>query len=122
VHELTYPDPLAGEQHFPLPLSASSVAYTNALLVKAGDGICYGLSGYSSKASAQFIQVHDLGAIPADGAVPVTILTVPATGNFSIDYGPRGRAFRAGIVVCNSSTAQTKTIGLADTWFDVQYV
>ena len=33
-----------------------------------------------------------------------------------------GRAFQAGIVVCNSTTAVTLTIGAADTWFDVQYV
>ena len=54
--------------------------------------------------------------------MPVTILSVPTVQNFSIDYGPYGRAFQVGIVVCNSSTAATKTVGSADCWLDVQYV
>ena len=113
---------VAGELGYLIPLNISSVVYVNALVAKSGEGVCYGFSGYNSKASAQFIQVFDANAVPADTAVPVTILSVPATANFSVDYGWRGRVFRAGIVVCNSSTGPTKTIGSADCWFDVQYV
>ena len=32
-----------------------------------------------------------------------------------------GREFESGLVICNSSTDATKTIGSADTFFDVQY-
>ncbi len=119
---------LAGERGYLLPLNVSSVAYVASLAVKAGEGVCYGLSGYNSKATAQFVQVHDATTLPADGAIPVTILYVPGLSNFSVDYGGavavplRGRVFRQGIVVCNSSTGPTKTIGSADCWFDVQYV
>lgn len=113
---------LAGERGYLLPLNISSLAYVASLLVKSGEGICYGLSGYNSKGSAQFVQVIDSNTIPADGAIPVTILTVPASSNFSLDYGTHGRVFRGGIVVCNSSTGATKTLGSADCWFDVQYL
>jgi hypothetical protein len=71
--------------------------------------------------SAQFIQLHDAAALPADTAVPEVFITVPASSNFSIDFGQYGRTFVNGIVICNSTTGPTKTIGAANCWFDVQY-
>lgn len=103
------------------PYNATSVVYENARIVKAGAGRLYGLAGYSSRASAQFVQVFDAALIPADGAVPVLLFTVPTVTNFSLYFGPMGRWFYRGIVVCNSSTGPTKTIGAADTWFDAQF-
>ena len=79
-----------------------------------------GLSGYNSLASTQFIQIHDAASLPADTAVPKIVFEVAASSKFAIDYGPNGRTFDTGIVVCNSSTGPTKTIGAADCWFDVQ--
>ena len=99
----------------------SVAAYVASVVVKATAGRCYGLSGYNSKTSAQFVQLHDAASLPADTAVPVVVISVPATSNFSIDFGPNGREFATGIVVCNSSTGPTKTIASADCWFDVQY-
>lgn len=102
--------------------NATVAAYAASLLVKATGGTLYGLSGYNSKGSAQFIQVHDAAALPADTAVPTLIFTVPASSNFSFDLGLRGRAFVNGIVISNSSTGPTKTIGAADCWLDAQYL
>jgi hypothetical protein len=60
--------------------------------------------------------------LPDDAAIPKVIIVVPASSNFSIDFGEHGRVFNNGVVICNSSTGPTKTIGLADCWFDTQYI
>jgi len=100
----------------------STDAYDASLIIADRQSTLYGLTGYNSKASAQFIQLHDSATLPADTAIPVMILTVPATSNFSIDFGIHGRYFNNGIAICNSSTGPTKTIGSADCWFDSQVV
>ncbi len=103
------------------PTNSTSAAYETNRVAKASTGTLWGLSGYNSKTSAQFIQVHDAASLPADTAVPKVLITVPASSGFSIDFGTRGRAFTTGIVLCNSSTGPAKTLGAADCWFDVQY-
>jgi hypothetical protein len=101
--------------------SKSTTALAASLIVKADKGTLYGLTGYNNKSSSQFIQIHDASSLPADTAVPDIIFTVPATSPFSLNYDV-GREFQVGIVISNSSTAATKTIGSADCWFDVQYI
>lgn len=109
-------------QWFTPPSNSTATGYVASQIVKAGAGVLFGLAGYNSKASAQFIQLHDSATLPADTGVPKITFTVPAASNFSLDFGRLGRNFTTGIVVCNSSTGPTKTIGSADCWFDVQYV
>ncbi len=103
------------------PVSATTTVYATSLICKASPGTCYGISGYNSKASTQFIQLHDSATLPADTAVPAVIITVPATSNFSIDFGVYGRRCLNGITLSNSSTGPTKTIGSADCWFDARF-
>ena len=105
----------------PTTQNSTTTALAASLVVKAAPGIVYGLSGINNKASAQYIQIHDASSLPADTAVPKVVVTVPATSNFSIDFGYYGRSFGTGIVICNSSTLATKTIGAADCWLDVSY-
>lgn len=93
---------------------ANSAALEASRVLKAAPGTLVAVIGYNGKASAQFIQLHDAAAVPADGAAPVAAFTVPAASNFSLDIPI---AFGTGIVVCNSSTAATKTIGAADCFF-----
>lgn len=101
--------------------NATVAAYVASKIVKASSGRLFGLTGYNSKSSAQFIQLHDSATLPADTAIPVFLISVPASSSFSIDFGMRGRSFANGIVVCNSSTGPTKTIGSADVYIDAQF-
>lgn len=114
---------LAGEFKAPgYPLNATTGAYANTLVVKAGPALLFGLSGFNSKLSAQWIQIFDSSTVPANGAVPDVIITVPTVANFSADWIFPGRFFNQGIVVCNSSTGPTLTLGSADCWIDAQYL
>lgn len=102
--------------------NSTSVAYEASRVVKAGPGKVFTLNGYNSKASAQFIQLFNASSLPADTAIPVITLTAATVANFSLSFSDYGRFFPIGIVICNSSTGPTKTIGSADCWFDIQYI
>ena len=104
------------------PTNATTTAYAASLVVKATAGVIYAISGYNAKVSAQWVQIHDAASLPSDTAVPKVLIYVAASSSFSMILNAYGRAFTTGIVVCNSSTGPTKTIGAADCWFDVQYV
>jgi hypothetical protein len=103
------------------PNNSTSTVYVASQQVKASPGILYGVIGYNSKASAQFVQVFDSVGLPAEGAIPKIVITVAATANYSIDFGVFGRWFNNGIYICNSSTGPTKTIGSADIWLDASF-
>jgi hypothetical protein len=119
--DVRHPYWTAGEDSTLWPLNATSTVYANAQVVKSGPGKLYGLQGYNS-GPAQFILVMDSAGLQADGDVPCFPIAVAATSNFSAFFGDTGRAFQQGIVVCNSATAPTKTIGASDCFFDAQYL
>lgn len=96
------------------PNNVATAAAAASLIIKAAPGILYGLALYSARGSVQFIQLHDSATLPADTAVPALSLVVAATANLTLDFGVFGMKFVNGIVVCNSSTVATKTIGSAD--------
>jgi hypothetical protein len=114
---------ILGEEHAQgWPLNVSSQAYEASRVVKSGAGRLFGFTVYNSAVAAQFIQLFDAQALPADGAVPVAVFKVATVANLAVFWGDWGRFFNRGIVICNSSTGPTKTIGSADCFFDAQYL
>lgn len=103
------------------PLNKHSIAYASSLVVKSGPGVLFGFTAYSSNVAAQFILIFDSATLPADATIPECVFTVAATANLGVQWIP-GRTFRTGIVICNSTTGPTKTIGAADTFFDAQFL
>jgi len=87
--------------------------------VKNAPGILYSLRVYNH-GPQQFIQVYDANVIPNDGAPPNEVYIVAASASLQVDY-PDGLNMLLGIAISNSSTAATKTEGLADCWFAVDY-
>ena len=104
-----------------LPMNRTSPALANALIVKPAQGVLYGLTVTNTKAAAQFVLIFDAAAVPADTAVPLIAKAVPASDAVGFSWFP-GRTFEEGIVVCNSSTQATKTIGSADCIFDANFL
>lgn len=102
--------------------AANSTALVASLVVKATAGTLYGIAGYNANAAARFIQIHDATALPANTSVPEVVVNVGIAGNFNINFGPFGRRFATGIVVANSTTAPTLTVGTADSWISAEYV
>lgn len=104
-----------------LPANKHSNALASSLVIS---GRCYmvSLTVSNTNAAAQFIQLHDLSSLPADGATPAVVLTAASAGDKFITYSLPGLLFLEGIVVCNSSTAATKTLGAADCFFAVQFI
>lgn len=102
-------------------LRANSVALAASLIAKASKGSMYRAFGYNSLAGTQFIQVHDSATLPADTAVPILVIAVAASSPWQIDLNGIGFPFQNGIVLCNSTTGPTKTIGAANNLFTVLY-
>jgi len=96
------------------PNRTSSTALEASHIIRATPGTLLSLTGYNSKGSAQFIQIHNSATLPADAAVPIAVITAAATSNFAFTIPIHGLPCSTGIVVCNSSTSSTKTIGSAD--------
>jgi hypothetical protein len=112
-----------------LPIYVASTVASSNMVVKSGVGKLFGFSVYNTNASAQFILMFDANSLPSDGAVPIGVFVAGAggasavvTGALGVYYGSTGIGFTRGIVLCNSSTAATKTIGAADCLFSAQYV
>lgn len=99
--------------------NAHSIALAASIVIPTGVRL-FGFSVMNTGA-AQYLQIHDYNALPSNGNIPEQPYYMAAASNFSVDFGPNGRMFQNGIVICNSSTIITLTINAADCWFDVQY-
>ena len=102
-----------------LPDNFRSNALAASIVIAQAHAL-YGFTVNNTNAAAQYIQVFDSVTLPADGAVPDVLFTIAGASDKGVLWLPP-RRFRRGIVICNSSTAGTKTIGSADCFFDVQF-
>ena len=105
---------------YPGPLNFNTSRLANSVLVP-GRVVVYGVTIYSSNAAAQFFQFFDANTIPADASVPLFAWNVPSHSGVGFSWAPNGRQFQTGLVIVNSTTEATKTIGAADSFFDVQF-
>jgi len=103
------------------PVSFNRGAALASAVVKAGPGALYGWNVTNGNAAARWLQFFDATTLPADTSVPLFSIPLAIGGSSNISL-IRPRVFLKGIIVCNSSTAATKTIGAADSLFDIQYV
>lgn len=106
------------------PSSDVSAALEASSVSKASAGVLYGLSGYNSLASAQWLLIYNSATVPANGAVtPILAIRVAASSNFSFDCGKFGIFCSAGISWSNSTDATifNKTLGAADCFVNLQY-
>ena len=92
-----------------------------ASIIIPGPILVYGWTVTNTNAAAQNVCEFDADALPADGQVPIKAPKAAAGDALAVTYTPNGRVFDAGLVLCNSSTSASKTIGAADCLFDVQY-
>lgn len=104
----------------PGPLNVNRGVLLSSVVVP-GKVVVYGFTVYNSKGSAQYLNVFDASTLPANGAVPLFSWPLAANNGVGFDFAPTGRQFQGGLVLCNSSTDATKTIGSADCFFDVQF-
>lgn len=118
AHDLNQYEQTRGYEYLPSNLHSNGLA---ASVQIAGAHELYGFTVNNTSAAAQYILVFDLAVLPADGAVPDVSFTAPAASDKGVLWIP-ARKMLQGIVICNSSTAGSKTIGAADCFFDVQYL
>jgi hypothetical protein len=105
--------------------SSDSAACDQALaaskVIKGSAGSLKSLSIYNS-GPAQFILIMNAASLPANGVVTLLFPPIPvAAASVTVIDFPRALAASTGIVVCNSSTAPSKTIGSADCIFGAQF-
>lgn len=103
-----------------LPMNSRSIALEASHRALGGAGYLLSLTVLNTNAAAQFIQFHDSGPAPANGAIPVVVLNVAASSDKLVTYVLPGLFFDHGLWIANSSTSATLTAGAADCWFAAQ--
>lgn len=105
---------------YPPPLNFNLGRLTNSIVLSQPCNV-EGFQCYSTNAAQQWIFVFDANALPGNGTVPSFAFQIPATGPASAYFGSRGRVFQEGLVIANSTSGSTFTIGANDCTIDVQY-
>ena len=103
---------------FAPPLTFESIlggSLVNSGIVRASPGTLIDVNLYNASAVVVFFQLYDTIAVPADGAIPSTlVLQVPPMSHFSFSPGDgQGKTFATGITFASSTTLLTKTLTAA---------
>lgn len=104
-----------------VPLNYASRALEASAVIKTGPGLLVGITITNTLSSPQYLMVFDAVTLPADGAIPKLAKSIPANDAVGINWIPP-RTFLTGIIVCNSTTNTSKTLGLANCIFDAQFI
>lgn len=101
-----------------------STALEHSKVLKDEPGELVSLTVFNSKGTAQFIQIIDAKAVPADGPVPLLYPPIPIPANTLLTFEfQESLVASVGIVVTNSSTGTfSKTIGSADCAFHARII
>lgn len=102
------------------PSFSAGFAVTN-LVVKASAGRLFKVVFTNGNAAVRYLQIFNAASLVADTAVPIISIPVPIGQTFTLDLTQFGHWFTTGIVICNSSTGATKTIGAADSYINAWY-
>jgi hypothetical protein len=95
--------------------SGTSGAGTSVLVAQTAQ--LYGIYAFNSAASTDYyLQVFDSATVPADGATPLMVFSLPHNQSLSQQFND-SYTFKNGIYVCASTTAKTKTLAVANDVF-----
>lgn len=110
--------PLATNAHAATIVTGISVT---SVVGKASAGTLYQVYGYNGNAATRYIHIFNATSLPANGTAPTLAPFAVLAGQwFSLDLTPFGAYFATGIVVANSTTLATLTVGSADMSATVQ--
>lgn len=89
-------------------------------VIKTSAGTLMQVAIYNDKASTQYYLLVVGTSLPANGARPVYVPIPVATKSAVVVDIPNGMPFVTGLVIANSSTPDTLTVGSADSYYSVQ--
>lgn len=106
-------------------LKAAGASVTS-VVAKASGGTLYRVTIWNGNAAIRYAHIFDAASLPANGTAPTEpphtlAVTGASVDPVVIDFGPDGVFFPTGIVVANSTTQTTLTIGSADSIIMVIY-
>lgn len=95
------------------PAVTTAATATNLVLYtgKGGAGTTLTIIFTNTNVAVRYLQIFDAATLPADATVPKASIAVAAGGTFVLNVP---WSCTTGIVICNSTTALTKTLGAAD--------
>lgn len=107
-------DAKAQHNHESVPVSGSHVVVSNMVMALT-PATLYWLDFENGSGAANFIQVFDAAALPANGEIPLVSIPVAASASVFRRFEPPIWC-ATGVVIAGSTTQATLTIGAADKW------